>query len=154
MKMITPKQLRKKVIGKNILVDSNIIIYLTDSIQPYDQLSKILFEMVEEGETQAVFSMVSIAEVMNGPLKKEMTSTATQVRDYLLNFPNSLSQDINADVLSKIGSEKSISWSKLRTVDSLIIACGLLNEVDYFVSNDIHFKKSIPADKFLSFDQF
>ena len=153
MKTITPKYLRNKVIGKTILVDSDIIIYLTDSIPPYDQLSKLLFELIEQGTVEAVFSLVSIAEVMSGPLKKGLTSTAMQVRDYLINFPNSHSQKINTDVLNKIGSEERISWAKLRTNDSLIVACGLLAQVDIFVSNDMHFKNAIPAKMILSFDK-
>ena len=152
MKLITPKYLKNKVVGKNILVDSNIIIYLTDSVQPYDQLSQLLFEMIEDGKVQAVISHISIAEVMNGPLKKGLTSMATKVRDYLLNFPNSHSQEINTDVLGNIGVDKKISWSSLRTIDSLIVACGLLNQVDCFVSNDIHFKKALPAKMRLSFN--
>lgn len=153
MKLITPKALRNKVRGKTILVDSNIIIYLTDSIPPYDQLSRLLFELVEQGMVRAIFSLVSIAEVMNGPLKKNSVSTAIQVREYLLHFPNSHCQEVNADVLGKIGSEKGIFWEKLRTIDSIIVASGLLHQVDYFVSNDLHFKKSIPANKVLSFDK-
>lgn len=154
MKIITPGVLRKKVIGKTILVDSNIIIYLTDSVPPYDQLSKLLFKLIEDGKAQAVFSMISVAEVINGPLRKGTTSVAAQVKDYLLNFPNSVSQDINTDVINKIGTDESISWEKLRTVDSLIVASGLVNNVDYFVSNDLHFKKALPTKKYLSFDKF
>ncbi len=153
MKVITQKQLENKVAGKRILVDSNIIIYLTDSISPYDQLSKKLFALIEQGDAQAVFSYISIVEVMSGPLKRGMASTALKVRDYLLNFPHSHSQEINNDVLNLVGGEKTVAWSKLRTADSLIIASGLINQVDYFISNDRHFKKALPKNVFFSFDQ-
>lgn len=153
MKTITQRYLKKEITGKKVLVDSNTIIYLTDSIQPYDSLSRVVFELIEEGKVQAVFSAISIAEVMNGPLKQGLKSTALQVRDYLLNFPNSHSQDINADVIGVIGIDERISWSKLRAVDSLIIASGLINEVDLFISNDLHFKKAISTDMIIAFDK-
>ncbi len=153
MKTITPEFLKKEISGKKVLVDSNIIIYLTDSIHPYDHLSRVLFELIEQGMVQAVFSTISIAEVMNGPLKQGLKSTALQVRASLLNFPNAHNQDVNIDVLSTIGIDERISWSKLRVVDSLIIASGLLNKVDKYISNDMHFKKAISANMIVTFDR-
>ena len=45
--MITVSNLEKKVLGKDVLIDTNIVIYLTDTVSPYDVLSRRLFEMVE-----------------------------------------------------------------------------------------------------------
>ena len=41
--MISLKKLKNTVCGKKVLIDSNIILYLTDTIQPYDALSRELF---------------------------------------------------------------------------------------------------------------
>lgn len=153
MKPISRSYLKKAIADKKVLIDTNIIIYLTDSVQPYEDLSRILFELIEQGEIQAVFSIVSIAEVMQGPLRHGYKPNAMQVRDYLLNFPNALSQEITFDVLSKVGSDDRVDWSKLRTSDALIIASGLLNEVDIFISNDQHFQKAIPSEMTLAFDK-
>lgn len=152
MKLITPSFLQKMISGKRVLVDTNIIIYLTDMVQPYASLSRQLFEMVEEGAASAVFSIISIAEVMQGPLRKGSNQNAKDIRNYLVNFPNSFSQEINSDVLGHIGDNRQIDWSKLRAVDSLIIASGLAMDVDLFVSNDRHFKRAIPNDFILTLD--
>jgi len=56
------------------------------------------------------------------------------------------------DVLEHIGRNNLIKWSKLRTIDSLIIASGLEQDVELFVSNDDHFKRAIPQDLMLSFN--
>jgi uncharacterized protein (AIM24 family) len=50
MKLISQTTLAKNVRGKNILIDTNIIVYLTDDIQPYATLSRRLFELIESGE--------------------------------------------------------------------------------------------------------
>jgi len=47
MKLISEAELKMDIKGKNILVDTNIIIYLTDNIPPYASLSRALFEIVE-----------------------------------------------------------------------------------------------------------
>ena len=152
MSLITPSLLEKAVSGRRILVDTNIIIYLTDSIPSYDRLSRLLFEMIEKGETSAVFSIISIAEVMQGPLRKGLVQNALDVKNYLMNFPNASCQEITADVLEHIGLDSRIDWAKLRTTDSLIIASGLANNVDLFISNDHHFKKGLFRDFILAFD--
>ncbi len=85
MKTITASALRKKINGKKILVDTNIIIYLTDTIQPYEPLSRLLFEMIEHGDVSAVLSIITIAEVMQGPAKKGHHQIAQDVKNYLLN---------------------------------------------------------------------
>ena len=151
MTMISEGVLKRAVRGKNILVDTNIIIYLTDDIQPYALLSRLLFEMIESGSVFAYFSMASIAEVMQGPLRNGMKQRARDVRNYLMNFPNSACQDINRGVMEHVGEDKHIDWSKLRTIDSLIVASGLVNHVDIFVSNDEHFRQALPSPMLRSF---
>jgi len=141
----------KLIHKKKVLIDTNIIIYLTDSIQPYAVVSRRLFDMVESGETEAVFSILSVSEVMHGPIRKGDTQVAMEVKEYLTNFPNSYCQEITKDVLDVVGQDNRIAWEKVRTVDSLIIASGLLNNVDFFISNDPHFLKAIPSNVLISF---
>lgn len=150
--MISTSNLKRAVIGRKLLIDTNIIIYLTDSVPPYAPLAKLLFEMVETGDTEAVFSILSVGEVMHGPIRSNRNALAMEVRDYLINFPNSHCQEISLDVLQMVGNHEQIDWNGLRTIDSLIIASGLYCGTDLFVSNDRHFKKAISRKMILSFD--
>jgi len=150
--MIDRKRLEKAVRGKRVLIDSNIIIYLTEQTEPYYHLSHALFSMIEDGISNAVISILSVSEVMRGPVKAGKIETATAICGYLRNFPNSLCQDITVDVLAYVGSDKSVNWQSLRTVDSLIIASGLCAHAELFISNDRHFMKSLPQKMLLSFD--
>lgn len=149
--MISASSLKRAVKSKKVLIDSNIIIYLTDMVQPYAALAQRLFQMIEAGDAEAVISILSISEVMHGPLRKGDGRIAMEARDFLYNFPNSYCQDITYEVLEKVGHDGRVDWKKLRTADSLIIASGLLNEVDLFISNDEHFKKSISPGMLLAF---
>ncbi|MCK4827553.1 type II toxin-antitoxin system VapC family toxin [bacterium] len=149
---ISSADLEKEVIDKKVLIDTNIIIYLTDKVEPYKDLSRLLFTLIEEENINAIISVVSIAEVMQGPLKKGLTDNALRVKEYLLNFPNMSCQMINEDILEIIGIDDRINWAKLRTIDSLIIASGLKNQVDKIVSNDLHFKQAVSKDILVSFD--
>ncbi|MFZ0133846.1 MAG: type II toxin-antitoxin system VapC family toxin [Desulfobacterales bacterium] len=150
--MMSLSDFAKAVSGKTVLVDSNIIIYLTDSISPLNALSRRLFELIETGEVAGVVSIVSVGEVMQGPLKKGFYQAAVAVKDYLLNFPNLFCESVTTRVLDIIGKDKRIHWSQLRTADSLIVASALKNKVDRIVSNDNHFKKALPKGLLVSFD--
>lgn len=150
--MIGEKTLEKAVAGKRILIDSNIIIYLTDSILPFAKLSRRLFGMVERGTAEAVFSILSVAEVMRGPIKNGKMALSAEVHDYLVNFPNSHCQELTRGVLEGVGRNAAVQWEKLRVVDSLIIASGLYADASLFVSNDRHFKQSLPPQMVLSFE--
>ncbi len=87
MSALTPSVLRKSISDKKVLIDTNIIIYLTDWVKPCATLSKSIFQMVENGDASAVLSIISIAEVMGGPIKKGQYETFQDVKGYLLNFP-------------------------------------------------------------------
>lgn len=152
MRILSPAGLEKAVIGKTVLIDTNIVIYLTDEVEPYESLSRLLFTLIEEESVNALISVISIAEVMQGPLKKGLTENASRAKEYLLNFPNMSCQMINEEILEIIGVDNRIKWAKLRTIDSLIIASGLKNQVDKIVSNDLHFKQAVSKDLLISFD--
>jgi predicted nucleic acid-binding protein len=150
MRIHSPSALKKALSGKKVLVDSNIIIYLTDAVEPFAPISRLIFQMIEKGDLLAVFSIVSIAEVMQGPLRRGLIQNAMDAKTYLLNFPNSSCQDITAQVIDKIGRDQRVEWSRLRTIDALIVASGLVNEVDLIISNDAHFQGSLPENLLLS----
>jgi predicted nucleic acid-binding protein len=149
--MIPLADFEKAISGKTVLIDTNIIIYLTDSVPPYAALARRLFEMIEFGEVSALISIISVGEVMQGPLKKGLDQAALAVKDYLLNFPNLFCEPVTNKVLGIIGNDYRIQWSKLRTVDSLIIASALKNNVNKIVSNDNHFRQALPKELLISF---
>lgn len=151
--MISVKNLKNAVSGKKVLIDSNIIIYLTDMIKPYDSLSKELFAMIEAGEAEGVISIISVAEVMQGAVKAGKIDIAMKVKDYLVNFPHCQCRHITYEVLDKIGNDERVEWKALRTADSLIIASGLCSGADLFVSNDRHFVSALPEAMLLSFGE-
>ena len=150
--LLRPSDLENLILGKRVLIDTNIIIYLTDRIWPYEELSRSLFSLIEEGRAEGVISLVSVAEVMQGPLKMGMQDKALKVREYLLNFPHILIQEVDKEVLSYIGTDKRVDWSSLRVMDALIIASGLKAKTERIVSNDLRFRKAIAKDLLISFD--
>jgi predicted nucleic acid-binding protein len=152
MSRLSMAGLKRRVAGKSVLIDTNIIIYLLEETEPYAELSRLLFGLVEEGTSCACVSTLSVAEVMQGPIRKGDVDTAHTIKEYLLNFPNMLIHSIDESVLEALGKSPRVSWSKLRAVDNLIIATGLCNHVDLIISHDRHFKNALPEDLLMTFD--
>jgi predicted nucleic acid-binding protein len=150
MRIRSPSTLRKTLSGKRVLVDSNIIIYLTDEVQPFAPVSRLIFQLIEKGDLFAIFSILSVAEVMQGPLRRGLTQNAMDAKTYLLNFPNTTCQAITTQVIDEIGKDQRIEWKRLRTIDALIIASGLVHGVELIVSNDSHFQAALPEDLVVS----
>ncbi len=150
--MIDVRTLKKSVQGKKVLIDSNVIIYLTEETARYHDLSMELFSIIENGSGSGVISILSVSEVMMGPMRAGDLDTAMTVKNYLMNFPNINCQQITAEVLDVVGRDERVSWQLLRPLDALIIASGLYARVDLFISNDQHFINSLPAQTILSFD--
>jgi predicted nucleic acid-binding protein len=150
MRIHSPSALKRALSGKRVLVDSNIIIYLTDAVEPFAEASRLIFQLVEKGGLFAVFSILSIAEVMQGPLRRGLIQNAMDAKTYLLNFPNSICQPVTIQVIEEIGKDPRIEWKNLRTIDALIIASGLVNKVDRIVSNDAHCQSALPEDLIVS----
>jgi predicted nucleic acid-binding protein len=151
MKTLSATTMRRALAGKRLLIDSNIVIYLTDGVRPYEDLSRALFEMIERSEAHAVFSVLTVAEVMIGPMKKGLLQQAMDARTYLTSFPNSTCQEISHEVLEEMGRDERVDWTRLRSVDALIIASGLVNHIDRIVSNDEHFRNALPDSLLFSF---
>jgi predicted nucleic acid-binding protein len=151
MTTISVSSLEKAVSGKKVLIDTNIIIYLTDNVLPYAALSHRLFEMIENGDTKGIVSIISIGEIMQGPLRKGLDQAALEVKDYLINFPNLSCEELTFSVLDIVGVDPKIAWPKLRTLDAMIIATALKNRANKIISNDNHFKQALPKDLLLSF---
>jgi predicted nucleic acid-binding protein len=149
--MIDVNTLKTSVQGKKVLIDTNIIIYLSEEIAPYNQLSRELFSLIEEGEGSGVISILSVFEVMQGPIRAGNTNIAMAVKNYLMNFPNTHCPQVSPELLEVVGQDNRVKWKTLRTVDALIIASGLYAEVDLFISNDRHFFNSLPPGLMLSF---
>ena len=90
---------------------------------------------------------------MQGPLRRGFDRAAVEVKDYLFNFPNLFCEELNSSILDIIGEDKRINWSKVRTIDSLVIASALKNNVDKIISNDNHFKQALPNELLISFEK-
>lgn len=153
MSVLTRAQAQARLFGRSVLIDTNVVVYLTENVATYGPLADFVFRSLEEGRFTAVLSAVTIAEVMMGPLRSGRPDLARRVERYLLAFPNTTCQAVDSRVLAALGADSRVRWERLRAVDALILASGLAAGADLVLSNDQRWRGALGTDLLVTFDQ-
>jgi predicted nucleic acid-binding protein len=138
--------LRGKVVG----LDTTPLIYFIEENPTYLELVSPFFEAIDQGEVNAVTSIVTLLEVLVHPFQHGDAALVQQYRDILLNAQGLttilLSQDI-AEEAARLRAAHNI-----RTPDAIQMATAIYVGASYFLTNDARLP-SLPELKVLVLDQ-
>lgn len=119
--------------GGTLLLDTNVLIaYLEGGQAITDAATLLLDEWVRNNRNPAVISMVTVMELLVGPLRA--SRGVTDVADFLHGFPNVDLAPIDFDAAYAAAALRADTG--LRAPDALIIGSAVANHVDAIVSND------------------
>jgi len=115
-------------------LDTSILIYHLEDIEPYADLTEIAFSAIAEGLPRAVLSMISITELLVQPFAKGEEDRITIFEQFILSLPNT---DLIPPTYS-IAREAARLRAKyaIRTPDALLISTALSEKVEAFLTND------------------
>jgi predicted nucleic acid-binding protein len=138
--------LRGKVVG----LDTTPLIYFIEENPTYLELVSPFFEAIDQGEVNAVTSIVTLLEVLVHPFQHGDAALVQQYRDILLNAQGLttilLSQDI-AEEAARLRAAHNI-----RTPDAIQMATAIYVGASHFLTNDARLP-SLPELKVLVLDQ-
>jgi predicted nucleic acid-binding protein len=122
--------------GSVITIDTNTLIYYVEEHPLYLPIVEPVFDRVIGRRIVAHTSVVTITEVLVGPLRQDREDVATRYREIL-----SSSIAVHP-VTSQLADEAATLRAKygLRTPDAIICATALRIGCDYVVTNDEDFK--------------
>ena len=130
--------LKEILIGKTVFFDSAPFIYYFEDKQPYKKLLAPLFPAVDEGTIHAVSSLITIVEVLSKTYRLGQWNLVKTYRDVFGNHSNfevfPLTMEV-ADFAAKVRGQCG-----LKTPDAIQWATAKLNNVDYYLTNDMGFK--------------
>lgn len=124
---------------RNIMMDTNAVIYFLDGTTNLFDLMSSYFELVEQGAFVAIVSVVTEAEVLVRPYKINNSVALDAVKFFFQEFPNLNIINVDREIgqlAAKIRAE-----SGLRLPDAIILATALHNHCDLLLGNDIEFMK-------------
>lgn len=125
------KQLKKL---KKVGLDSSILIYHLEDLEPYANLTENIFAAVAEGLLSAVLSTVSVTELLVQPFAAGQQDRIAAFERFLFSLPNT--ELISPDYPIAREAARLRSKYKLRTPDALLLATLINEKVDAFITND------------------
>lgn len=115
-------------------LDTVLFIYLLEEHPKYLGQVERIFDRIQKGKEEAVFSCIGMIELMMGPKKKGREEIANRYRELLSTFPHLTIWGITeqvVDLASSLRARYGIS-----TPDAIHLATAMDAEADYFITND------------------
>lgn len=123
----------------SVLLDTSVLIYYLEGIEPYNILAKEIFQDVVDENIRGFLSVISITEFVAKPLVTEHAIDIEDFKQFLASLPIQV-LEINYETAERAGKLRS-QYPSVPTPDALIVATALENDCDVFVTNDKRLKK-------------
>jgi predicted nucleic acid-binding protein len=125
---------------RQIMFDTPPVIYFVEANPQYDAVVAAVFQQVDQGILIGVTSLVTLVEVLTGPLRVGNQALAQRYRDLLTGSTHFYLQTTITLAESEQAAEFRARYN-LKTPDALQIAIGLSAGSDVFLTNDGAFKR-------------
>jgi len=125
------KELKKL---KKVGLDSSILIYHLEDLEPYANLTENIFAAVAEGFLSAVLSTVSVTELLVQPFAAGQQDRIAAFERFLFSLPNTELKSPDYPIAREAARLRS--KYKLRTPDALLLATSINEKTDAFITND------------------
>jgi len=119
---------------KKVGLDSSILIYHLENLEPYADLTENIFALVAEGSLSAVLSSVSVTELLVQPFAAGQKDRIAAMEHFLLSLPNTEIKSPDYPIAREAARLRS--KYRLRTPDALLIATSMNEKADAFITND------------------
>ena len=115
-------------------LDSSILIYHLEDLEPYANLTENIFAAVAEGSLIAVLSTVSVTELLVQPFTAGHQDRIAAFERFLFSLPNTELK--SPDYLIAREAARLRSKYRIRTPDALLMATSIIEKADAFITND------------------
>lgn len=124
----------KTLTGKQVYLDTNIIIYLLEGFEPHAAILSQLLQMIEEGQITCITSELTVAEVLVRPFKQDATEHIKTYTD-ALNDPRLVKlKPVTYQTFVDAAFTRAETGMKLP--DAIHVAAALQTKCDIFLTND------------------
>ncbi len=126
--------------GLKVALDTNTFLNMKNKEAQFYFYSKKILEAIDQGEMEAVISIVTIAELIIGYYKnKELKEKEEFIRGL---YANKNYKIINLDFILAEKAGEIKSKTNLKMPDCIIIASSILEKVPILITNDSKFDKA------------
>lgn len=124
---------------RRVLLDTSVPIYFLQEVVPYSGLVEPLFRLIEEQAIEARLSVITEAELLVGPVRKDDAASLSMVQAFLNDFPGIDVVPVSRPIAQE--AAKLRAGSGLPLPDALIIATAKVSGCEAIVGNDLGWAK-------------
>jgi predicted nucleic acid-binding protein len=103
-------------------MDSEVLIFHLEKVQPFEALSRMALEHVASGKIQGIISASSIIELYSGPYKSGDKILLERLEEFILNMPNTIIQAVDYNIASH--AARIIADTGLSVRQALLLAAA------------------------------
>ena len=133
------KELKKL---KKVGLDSSILIYHLEDLEPYANLTEDIFAAIAEGFLSAVLSTVSVTELLVQPFAAGRPERIAAFERFLFSLLNTELKSPDYAIAREAARLRS--KYKIRTPDALLVATSINEKADAFITNDARLRPLKP----------
>lgn len=115
-------------------LDSSILIYHLEDIEPYSHLTEAAFAAIAEGSPVAVLSILSVTELLVQPFAEKQRDRVEAFERFILSLPNT--QLISPNYAAAKEAARLRARYNIRTPDALLLGTALTEKAQAFITND------------------
>lgn len=120
-------------------LDTMAFVYCFEENEDYLPFTKLLFELIEDGQIEGKTSVITRLEILTKPKERGDELLADEYKALIDNYPHLGVSPVDASV-ADLASTLRAKY-RLRTPDAIQIATSILGGAQAFVTNDGSLKK-------------
>jgi predicted nucleic acid-binding protein len=117
-----------------VALDSSLLIYHLEGVEPYADLTESIFAAIGEGAPVAVLSTLSVTELLMRPFVEGRSDRGEACERFISSLPNT--ELIAPSYAAAREAARLRARYKIGTPDALLLATALTDRADGFLTND------------------
>ena len=137
---------------RQVGLDTNVLIYLLDNVQPYRELAGQVLHMMDRGLIVASISTIVEAEMLVRPIRDRNRRAQETIELFLRNSPNLVLRSVDRAVAKRAAEVRAAS--RLRLPDAIVVATAIEERCDVLIGNDGAMSRGVPGIPYLHLDDY
>ena len=137
---------------RQVGLDTNVLIYLLDNVQPYRELAGQVLHMMDRGLIVASISTIVEAEMLVRPIRDRNRRAQETIELFLRNSPNLVLRSVDRAVAKRAAEVRAAS--RLRLPDAIVVATAIEERCDVLIGNDGKMSRGVPGIQYLHLDDY
>ncbi len=137
---------------RQVGLDTNVLIYLLDNVQPYRELAAQVLQMMDRGLIVGCVSTIVEAEMLVRPIRDRNRRAQETIELFFRNSPNLVLRGVDRAVAKRAAEVRAAS--RLRLPDAIVVATAIEERCDALIGNDGDMFRGVPGIPYLHLDNY